>query len=611
MNRGDRGEDCSKTLLTLPTEVLVYIISFVTPLLERMKLRYVSRKLQSVCESPSLWRTFVWPYYHTGDQDCVTNILKVCGQLVKRLSFPYHVIPTSQLLSTLATYCNNSVHLSLPTTKLDSELLRSIFVHMGHLQSLDFQWADQDIKQLLIIVKCNRINLKELTVRDICMACDRAVEPWLNYWTINGFVPQRLSLVTRDLVKNLEEILMNKSRKLVFNSPSDGSGVVKLYKSLKTPMNLARVLPDFQVEFGQTTTLPVVNANICGFSQMQFLVLTDSILHNQVVYKASLRQYRLPIQVNHTFTNFELITEFDISHSDANSDHLEQLAFSCPNLQRLNLFGNVHCLKSLRGLRTIASYCHNLQGLNLMPISVEEVENQMQLWEILSDMKLTHLAIGLCILLPCVEEDKIELKDLFQKCVYLQALRCFVSCNRCSSSSSANSSLSILSYFKVLTHFDFANCHSCIASLHDIVTSCNYLKYLLFYEIVNHCLTPTYSDSLEQLFIHSNDLDLPDDFMSSISTHGGLVHVKLIVRSVTSKGIILLVANSPNLLTFHAFIDDQPFESLDRNLKVILKGELSDRKLFAYEGYLVEDFFSACGNGHIDKTPEDLVSFWE
>jgi len=125
---------------------------------------------------------------------------------------------------------------------------------------------------------------------------DKAVEPWLNYWTTNGFVPQRFSLVingNQDMLFTFEELLLKESRKLVFNSPSGGSGVIKFYKSLKTPMNLAHVLPVFQVEFGQTATLPVVNADICGFSHMPFLVLTDSILHNQVVYKASLQQYQL------------------------------------------------------------------------------------------------------------------------------------------------------------------------------------------------------------------------------------------------------------------------------------------------------------------------------
>ena len=605
------------TLLTLPTEVLVYIMSFVAPLLERMKLRYVSRKLQSACETPSLWRRFVWPYFHTGDESCVSKILKVCGQHVKTVSFPHHVMPTSQLLSMLATYCNNTVHLSLPTTKLDSELLRTIFEHMGHMQSLDFQWAYQDIKRLLKIVKHSSRNLKEITVREIWMTYDffdRAVEPWLNYWTTNGFVPQRLNLAIKDIDNVVEELLLRECRKLISNTPSGHSGLIKFYNSLKTPMNLAHVLPVFQIELGQTATLPVVNADICGFSHTQFLILTDGTLRNQVVYKASLRQFRLPVQVNDRFTNFECIAEFDASYFDANSDHLERLAFACPNLQRLNLHRNKQCLKSLRGLCTIANSCHNLQGLNLMGISVTNVENQAQLWIVLGDMKLTHLAVDLCILLPSAEENKIELTNLFQKCVYLQALESFVTCDGCTSAFSC-SSLSILSHFQALTHFNQfeAHNHFCATSLHDIVTSCNQLKYLVFYEyaVHRHCLTPTYSDSLEQLSIRSRDLDLPDDFMSSISAHGGLVHVELFVRSVTSEGIILLVTNSPNLLTFHAFLDDQPFESLDQNLKATLKEKMCNQLLFTCDGYLVEELLSVAGIEHIDKSLEDLVSFWK
>ena len=406
------------TLLTLPTEVLVYIMSFVAPLLERMKLRYVSRKLQSACETPSLWRRFVWPYFHTGDESCVSKILKVCGQHVKTVSFPHHVMPTSQLLSMLATYCNNTVHLSLPTTKLDSELLRTIFEHMGHMQSLDFQWAYQDIKRLLKIVKHSSRNLKEITVREIWMTYDffdRAVEPWLNYWTTNGFVPQRLNLAIKDIDNVVEELLLRECCKLISNTPSGHSGLLKFYNSLKTPMNLAHVLPVFQIELGQTATLPVVNADICGFSHTQFLILTDGTLRNQVVYKASLRQFRLPVQVNDRFTNFECIAEFDASYFDANSDHLERLAFACPNLQRLNLHRNKQCLKSLRGLCTIANSCHNLQGLNLMGISVTNVENQAQLWIVLGDMKLTHLAVDLCILLPSVEENKNRIDKLISE----------------------------------------------------------------------------------------------------------------------------------------------------------------------------------------------------
>ena len=58
--------------------------------------------------------------------------------------------------------------------------------------------------------------------------------------------------------------------------------------------------------------------------------------------------------------------------------------------------------------------------------------------------------------------------------------------------------------------------------------------------------------------------------MNSISAHGGLVHVELFVKSVTSKGITVLVTHSPELMIFHVFLDDEPFELLDQNLEATL-----------------------------------------
>ena len=94
-------EERDHTLLTLPTEILVYIISFVTSLRQRAKLRYVSRRLQNVCETPLLWRKFVWPHYHAEEKGCVNDVMKLCGQHVKYLFFPDLAIPTPQLLRTL------------------------------------------------------------------------------------------------------------------------------------------------------------------------------------------------------------------------------------------------------------------------------------------------------------------------------------------------------------------------------------------------------------------------------------------------------------------------------------------------------------------------------
>ena len=90
----------------------------------------------------------------------------------------------------------------------------------------------------------------------------------------------------------------------------------------------------------------------------------------------------------------------------------------------LNLSYNANCLKTLIGLRTIASSCKHLRGLNLLRISVKNVESHIQLWKILVKLKLTYLAIDTCILFPYEANKQVvdSIIDLQQKCSDLEAL---------------------------------------------------------------------------------------------------------------------------------------------------------------------------------------------
>ena len=153
-------EESHVNLLTLPTELLVYIISFLSLLHDRVILRYVSRQLRcAVEEIPSLWKEFVWPYYDSHEECNVKEMLKLCGQYIKVLSFPYCILPSA--LVEMLKYCNNVQHLSLPSTKLDPEQLQKIIHHMGCLQTLEIKVDyDSDIKQLF----SNTSHLKEITI---------------------------------------------------------------------------------------------------------------------------------------------------------------------------------------------------------------------------------------------------------------------------------------------------------------------------------------------------------------------------------------------------------------------------------------------------------------
>ena len=192
--------------------------------------------------------------------------------------------------------------------------------------------------------------------------------------------------------------MLNSWVKLNSGSPAGHTGIVKLFSPLKNALKLAPVYPLFELTFGTNATSPFVKASSWGLPG-DFLVLTHTTCGDRVVYKATtsddLQDKEIPSYS--TITGLEFVTDFDASFKEALlSENLKQLAVACPNLQRLNLLNNKHCLRNLEGMCAITDYCHNLQGLNLMGIPVTEVEDQILLWRILTSLKLTHLAVNVC-----------------------------------------------------------------------------------------------------------------------------------------------------------------------------------------------------------------------
>ena len=150
-------------ILSLPTEVLVKIMSFLPETLDKINLRYVSRRLRSISETPLIWRVVVWSDCDRREEKCLYNALKVCGVHIRQLSFPQHVIGPIALPTIVKTvgkengqtilkllqmsevvkilqYCGNVTHLSLPAVDysishgddLDEEL-KPVIRKMVHL----------------------------------------------------------------------------------------------------------------------------------------------------------------------------------------------------------------------------------------------------------------------------------------------------------------------------------------------------------------------------------------------------------------------------------------------------------------------------------------------
>ena len=320
--------------------------------------------------------------------------------------------------------------------------------------------------------------------------------------------------------------------------------------------------------------------------------------------KAILKQTPLVVPVDGTACNFQVLTEFSAFSCDIHSNQLEQLAVTCPNLRRLNLEQNYQCLELLQGLQTVGSSCLNLEGLNLKGIPTKNIESQAYLWEILSDMKLTHLAVDLWILLPSNENNQyLKLVCLFQKFHRLQALEVQKHGDEGFVTESV-SNIAILSHFPSLIHLVRISNDSVPI---DIVSSCKYLKYLRITGTLK-CLSTIFSCNLQQLYIDIGRHNLSDEFMRSVSAHGGLIHVKLIVEEVTSEGVTALITNSPNLLTFQAFLF---FYSGDTfHLGNVLCGKFSCRKIFKCGGYQVDKINGSIAGDYLWKPVGELVSLW-
>jgi len=413
------------------------------------------------------------------------------------MSFPDHAPP----LECLINNCCNVTELSLPTAKLDPEQLVKVTDNLKRLQKLDIQWStnlmpvNSDMIPMLVISS----KLKELTIR---------MEPWeifdkqlekfklslnafLHNWALKDFIPRKLNIVGVQLFENDLRLLHG-----IGSLPSGQNAYLKVYGSLKAPLDLFPILPVYRWRFGSTAEPPYVNACKFGLEQHgSTLCVTDCSDGKTVLYRAplcpccSVKNYHINT-LNYDAFSLNFVVEFDLSYCQfLTSDHLEQLATVCLSLQRLQLFRSVNCLKKLQGLRTIASCCHSLQGLGLVGISVTKVENHIQLWEILSSLKLTHLAIGLCNMLPFEGGDayKNNLIKLYQKCLSLQALH-FESClcgygGNCASCTYFNyNQLFLLSYFPSLAYCLLMEFHVlyllCYNTLPPVVRKSNALSFL-------------------------------------------------------------------------------------------------------------------------------------
>ena len=165
-------------------------------------------------------------------------------------------------------------------------------------------------------------------------------------------------------------------------------------------------------------------------------------------------------------------------------------------------------------------------------------------------MKLTHLGVDFCVLRLEVT-NKEKLICLYQKCWTIRGIQCV----RCIDCHYVNSSEE-LSYFPSLNYCYIGYlCQISTVSptiVQDVINNCTELKvFSLCYCTSNLSLNLAHSHNLQQLYIYQPYTDVSDDFLTSVSAHGGLVHVIITVHTFKVDGITSLVRNSPQLITLY------------------------------------------------------------
>ena len=255
-------------------------------------------------------------------------------------------------------------------------------------------------------------------------------------------------------VKGFREFLQ--SAWPIWNSqiPPGHYACLKLYISYKAPLSLVQNASAFQLQYGEMAYPPFVHASNVAVGK--WVVLSDHDDGSKMVCKAQLfpesrvkcnaicefdRGKDNQLQLDISISN---LTELDLSRCNIDFTHI---IIACPQLQRLNLKGNTTL--RLEDLQMIATCCCNLKGLNLMEIPMRDMRLYINVWEVLSSMKLTYLSIDNLNSSRMDDEQEKQLIALFKQCRTLQALEFHWL--------TIHSSYKLLSYFPSLKYLGVAN----------------------------------------------------------------------------------------------------------------------------------------------------------
>ena len=559
------SSDCECGLLSLPTETLFDIVSYLTAY-ERLCLRISCKRLYSIISDPRAWYTLVWKDCRRRESDfkALRLALRLSRPTVQSITIIYLArqrLPFSKFIPQIHS-CKQVRFLTLSGKLLNTSMLSKLLSQLPSLHFLSITVGDEKFCRSIFTASSEA---KNLTILRLVYVRENYYTPFMQVidsWRRCGYFPPDVQVY--DSVGCLESLSLS------YLSNSEHPAKFSFYpKCSSAAGNLVNNYPLFEIVF--YPNVKVVSCAICPSSpDSPMLILCngrtcvsseescDYISATYVEYRWSspLPSTSLPL-LPPTIQSLCLAKLAELTSAD-----LSSISECCPNLMCLNIRGCSKALLSLSGLADVSEKCAQLTSLNIT--SIIEVESVATLWEVLASMKkLRHLAMsGLCCFPERVEAPKnakgarvshiLPFDEHSLSRVRKSVARMSLTAFEVSFSHDITYPLQLEIFspaFQRLNHLYINGCAPC--NLTNVLPNMPYLSHLALTSRSTitlptdvHCYC-----SLKQIYIQDYGLQISEELMQALAHSRSLTHMYLLNVRFSS---CLKLEEFPRLCEFYA-----------------------------------------------------------
>lgn len=595
--------ESSCSLITLPAEMLLLVVSYLPCARDRLALRCACRNLHALLSYPALWKRVVWPSYVRKDGLSLNTVLMISRPTLEYLQLTGPV-PFSKFIPNMCRcLCLNKLELS--GTSLSSAQLQTL---LCSLSKLTFLSLDSDLLTVgPLLAHCGSLQWLMVSSSTEADTADRMCT-FLQMWAKSGYTPLIVDVIFHvDSIfiyalscgfPAMQTFLLHTSANLPLPS---SKAMVRCYRRRKGPFGLTIQTP---CAFSIRGPNPSDNVPVMYFAEEianQGIYTADVFdtgmqdAASQTVGFVSTQPVVLPPVTVAPFTDAILasLSSLELSFKDApRARSLQSIAAHCCNLCELNMEG--YCPTDIMdGLSAIAEKCTKLRGLNLGMIPSSCFSSSVVLWEIISQMKsLTFCTIESCMFVPpyadggqgsgtpkhgtqqrkshCPSLDaeaSQRMTEHLQLLFHLRALE-VTACDMSHSDQDAvpsqcSSSMVSLPFTLLPMVANLSGLHYLrvkfpplgagrIVGLKEVLQNCR-LRSLHIHSPTQLSIPddPALYSSLSELYLACGNTSLTDSHVEALVAGGGLTRVYLLIHSMTPTGVFSLLQRSPQLQACH------------------------------------------------------------